>query len=278
MYSMSLKRFLGIDRWINYNYPLWIEIGVIIALTPLVTIQLILNSGGLLLPTAQSLIIIYFFIPEVYRGRLWRAAGLVLLWSLLMVISVAGLFAVAGCNHLLIQNIINGWHYSHEMFMWIETGKGPEGDVSLFLIPKIKEITIFTLASFLTAGIAGLFMGAVLLNYMNTYYGLLVWASNYSPVTILMGWPIYAIIRVIGYVFLGTVLARTMIYLLRYRGWRGLTDKQYKVMLITAIVLIILDFILKATIANAIYQPILKQQLDPARLGKCECVLGITCY
>ncbi len=275
---MPILALSRISRWLNRKYRLLVEIVVLLVLTPIVSFLLFYSGGGLFLPIVQSLIIIYFFIPEVYRNNLWRASGLVLFWSIIMVVSVSSIFAFHGCDLVLIHNVVNGWNYSHEMFIWLVTGKGAEGDISLFLIPKIKELIVFILVSFLTAGMAGLFMGAILLNYMNTYYGLLIWASNYSPITILMGWPIYAIIRVIGYVFLGTVLARTMIVLIQNRGLRGLNDKQYKTMLVIALILIILDFILKATIANAVYQPILKQQLDSARLAKCQCVLGITCY
>ncbi len=261
------------QAWIKRNYSLRAEVTVIVLLTPIISIGLLYTGGGILLPLAQSLIIIYFFIPEVYRNRLWRAAGLVLLWSLLLTMSIAGVFAASGCKPSLAGMVINGRSYSEEMFSWVNTGLGAEGDSSLFMAPKIKELAVFTLASLLTAGTAGLFMGAVLLNYMNTYYGLLVWAGSYSPVIIAMGWPIYAIIRVVGYVFLGTILARTMIVLVRDRSFKGLVDGDYKRMLIYALILIILDFILKATVANMFYQPLLKTHMDPERFSQCLSVL-----
>ena len=141
-------------------------------------------------------------------------------------------------------------------------------------MPKIKEIIVFTVASLASMGLAGLFMGAILLNYMNIYYGTLVWMSNGSLVAVLMGWPIYAIIRVVGYVFLGTVLSRTTYLLLKYRGRSLPVDRQYKMMLAIALILIVLDFVLKATIANAVYQPVLNSQLDEDLLAMCKSTLG----
>ncbi|HDD64474.1 MAG TPA: hypothetical protein ENF53_04890 [Thermoprotei archaeon] len=69
-----------------------------------------------------------------------------------------------------------------------------------------------------------------------------------------MSWPIYAVIRVIGYVNLGVAL--TMLpesILFRHKLDKGKFYRRLKV----AIVCISLDFILKATIANMIYRPVL---------------------
>ena len=94
----------------------------------------------------------------------------------------------------------------------------------------------------------------------------------------LFSWPIYAIIRVIGYVCLGAALtwfSYTLItnFLLKklMKSKLGpfyfLAEKFIKIkiidiapvknILIIAAITIILDFILKATIANMVYQPIL---------------------
>jgi hypothetical protein len=263
-----------IDRWLDITENTGFTILCVIVLTPIVSYVGLL-AGSLILPILQTLVIVFFFIPYVASRRLWTAAGLVLLWSLLASIIVAGYYYTTGCNTLMIDKVIHGEKYIKEMLPWVLTGKGAEGDPSIFLIPKVEELTIFTLISLVTAGIGGLFMGSILLNYMNTYYGVLVWLSKGSPVAILMGWPVYAIIRVIGYTFLGTILAYTVIEWVRMRNLRINTTRDYKLMLLLALILIALDFILKSTIANIVYQPVLNNTLDPGRLAACRARLGI---
>jgi len=233
-----------------------------------------LMVGGLFLPLLQVLVLAYFFVRNIVLNRLWRAGFLVLVWSLALTVSVAYAGYSCGCDPSVVDRVVHGRGYILEMISWLETGRGPEGDPSLFLVPKIKEIIVFTVASLVSMGLAGLFMGAILLNYMNIYYGTLVWMSNGSLVAVLMGWPIYAIIRVVGYVFLGTVLSRTTYLLLKYRGRSLPVDRQYKMMLAIALILIVLDFVLKATIANAVYQPVLNSQLDEDLLAMCKSTLG----
>lgn len=233
-----------------------------------------LMVGGLLLPLLQVIVLGYFFVRNIVLNRLWRGAFLVLVWSLALTATVAYVGYSCGCDPAVIGRVVYGRGYIEEMIPWLETSRGPEGDPSLFLVPKIKEIIVFTVASLASMGLAGLFMGAVLLNYMNIYYGTLIWISNGSLVAVLMGWPIYAIIRVFGYVFLGTVLSRTTYLLVKYRGRSLPVDKQYKTMLVVALILIVLDFVLKASIANAVYQPVLHSQLDRELLTACKNMLG----
>lgn len=58
-------------------------------------------------------------------------------------------------------------------------------------------------------------MDAILLNYMITYYGVLVYLVQGRFEVILLGWPIYAIIRVIGYILLGTYPLRPPISIVK---------------------------------------------------------------
>ena len=209
----------------------------------------------ILLPVFLTIAVYPFYFSFVSLGKLKEAVAIVLLWalitSILVVLTVFWVGEDAG------KYIIRGLEYRKEMFEWIMTGKGAEGDINLFLVPKIIELTIFSLASFLTIGFGGLLLGSILLNYMNYYVGcLLLYArEEYFLHALILSWPIYAILRVVGYVFLGTALSRLFYTLIVDKKLRF---KEVRSLVLWAIVFIVLDFILKATIANAYYQPLLK--------------------
>lgn len=141
-------------------------------------------------------------------------------------------------------------------------------------------LILFSFLAFITMGFAALLLGAYLLNYMNYYVGtLLLYSKNNLTSLIfvaLFSWPIYAILRVFGYIGLGislTYLSYTLLIKLFMRktsspsyifkknifGKTFFNISKIKNILLFSLILIVLDFILKATIANAIYQPILHQ-------------------
>ena len=251
------------------DLPLYLE-AIVIILCSITATFIGLILGGLALPLLQVIIIIPFFLKNVWKWRLWRASCLVLLWSLVLTVSVAAASYSIGCSIDHASRVIKGQSYLSEMIHWIETGEGPEGDPSLFIVPKIIEIGLFSIVTSLTVGIGGLFMGAILLNYMNLYYGTVIYMANGDLNAILFGWPIYAIIRVVGYVFLGTYLSRLAMNIVEKKLLNQLFTGTARKLLIIALILIILDFILKATIANTLYQPLLNSIIDQEKLTICK--------
>ncbi|RLE58512.1 MAG: hypothetical protein DRJ35_07780, partial [Thermoprotei archaeon] len=197
-----------------------------------------------LLPT---LLVYPPYLSFVKKRKLLEASILVLEWAFMLSLAMiaATLLYGEGIGNLVIR----GEAYKEEMFLWIKTGYGPEGDPSLFMAPKIKEIIIFSLAGFISVGFLALLMGGILLNYMNYYVGsLLLHANPGAFFTIaLLAWPIYAILRVPGYIFLGTVLTRISYVLIKKR--KLMLEPEAKKLLYYAFILIILDFVLKGTIA-----------------------------
>lgn len=209
-----------------------------------------------LLPLVQLLAVYPFYFKAIRRGELRYAALLVFLWAI--AVSLAIIFATISQGSLVSDRIINGEAYVSEMFEWIRTGRGPEGDPSLFMIPKIREIAVFTALSVASVGLLGLFLGAVLLNYMNYYVGVLI--LHAKPVhllsVVLLSWQIYALLRVVGYVLLGVALSR-LSYIIIFHG-RYTVEKDVKRLLLWSLIFIALDFLLKSTVANAFYQPLLQ--------------------
>jgi len=211
-----------------------------------------------LLPLVMTVAIYPLYYKDLRDDRVWRAFWHVLAWSLASTVTVIFLtvYTRAGVSSLILK----GESYRREMYSWISTGVGEEGDLRLFLKPKITEIAVFSALSLASAGFLGLLLGSILLNYMNYYVGCLFLdaAPGYTWVPALLGWPIYAILRVPGYIALGIVLSRPLI---RLKKGRKMDWKRVESLAALALALILLDFILKATVANRFYQPILKKAL-----------------
>jgi len=215
------------------------------------------SANPLLLPLLQVLPLYPAYLSLVSRGQLRRAAVLVLLWALLMSLLMA--WAAYTGGESIGGRVIMGESYRQEMFEWIRTGKGPEGDPSLFVVPKLREIAIFSAATFASAGFLGLLMGAILLNYMNYYVGNLLLTAKPGALlqVALLSWQVYAIVRVVGYTLLGVALTRIALQLFKQR--RLVVEEEVRKLLLWALVLIALDFALKAAVANSVYQPLLKE-------------------
>ncbi len=210
----------------------------------------------ILLPLLPTLAAYPAYLWLVKEKRLLEASALILEWALILSLAVIGATLQYGTQ--LGPLVIKGEPYRKEMFAWVATGRGAEGDINIFLVPKIRELVIFSVAAFATLGFAALLMGAVLLDYMNYYVGNLILAAKPGAAlqVALLAWPVYAILRVPGYVFLATALTR--IALVALKEHRFSLEPETKKLLLYATILIALDFILKATVANAFYQPMLK--------------------
>ena len=262
-------------------------------ITAVLAFSLILTLAGIalahvhpiFLPLLSTIAVYPQYLFFVITKRFKKAVALILAWALLLT------FVIIIFSYHMPETaskiILNGEKYREEMFKWIETGQGPEGDPSLFMVPKIIEILVFSLLGILTLGFAALLLGAYLLNYMNYYVGVLLLHAKpglTSFLTVaLFSWPIYAIIRVIGYVCLGVsltwfaynllfnyIMKKTMktklgpLYSLTeifVKKKKTIDVESVKNLLLIAFVMIVLDFILKATVANMVYQPILNSHV-----------------
>jgi len=193
----------------------WIEkgtllVGYIFISTFLAWLVAVLAGQKVLLPALTALMIFPVFGHRLIRGRLGAAAGWVMFWALCMtVIGIAftmlwpRIFAGLWAGRV-DQSVAQGGEYTKNMFVWIGTGLGMESDPSRFIPVHLRHLGLFTLTSAVSGGALGLAFGAVQMNYMNFYVGELAVYSYQPLLAILLGWPPYAIIRVIGYILLAT--------------------------------------------------------------------------
>jgi hypothetical protein len=179
----------------------------------------------------------------VKKARI-RAFSAMLFWAL----CVGTVMVVASVYYSgqAAKTIIHGTAYAQEMFHWIKTGQGAEGNPLQFVPQHLLHFVIFCVLSLLTGSILSLLMGAILMNYMSFYVASVISASNDKLLASLMGWHPWAIIRVASFVVLGVILAEPLICKIKKLDYEYAGVRRYYWMALHGLVL---DVILKALLA-----------------------------
>ncbi len=199
-----------------------------------------------LLPILNTLASFPFMVLALRRGDLRLAVARMLLWALTMgVVATMLSYARPAQTGTLF---LRGEAYQKEMFAWVLTGQGAESTPSQFIPQQAGHAALFSALTLTTGGVAGMPMGAVLMNYMGHYVGTLAATSARPVLTMIIGWHPWAVIRVISFVVIGVVLSAPMLSSIgRFRvDWTlGRT------LLIWAGVGLIADVVLKTLLAPA---------------------------
>lgn len=180
-----------------------------VALVVILTFLSYLAAGTIapswLVPVLNTLAALPVMVALLRDGRVGVAIGAMLAWALTMGVCAttlawwrpetsAGLFVDARA-------------YEHEMFAWVQTGVGAEGDPRRFLPQHVGHAALFCTLSLATGGLLSMPMGAVLMNYMGHYAGALAARSADPFATALLAWHPWALVRVASFVTLGVLLA-----------------------------------------------------------------------
>jgi hypothetical protein len=198
-----------------------------------------------LLPVLNTLPAYLVMVHLLRRGERTAAVRAMLVWALaLAVFGTASLALWPGDPGPLV---LNGSAYREEMFHWIRTGEGSEGSPRLFLPQHLAHLAGFVALSLASASVLSMFLGAVLMNYMDYYVASLFRAGASAWAASLLGWQPWAICRVVAFCTLGVVLAEPLLArLLRY-PYGGL--RAVKRLLLWAAAGILADWLLKALLA-----------------------------
>jgi hypothetical protein len=159
------------------------------------------------LPGLAALTVYPFYVELILRGQRRRAVVLGLVWAVFL--SQATIIGTYAFPARAGKVIMKSAEYKAEMFSWVKTGQGKESSPKKFIGEHVREFAIFAALAIVTGGLGALFLGAMLLNYMNYYVGMLLAASAHPLWTLFVAWQPYAIIRVIGYVMVATALTET---------------------------------------------------------------------
>jgi hypothetical protein len=155
----------------------------------------------------------WVYARAVREGRGRDAVLLAVTWA--AAITISSVAASARAPQAAMQSIWNAGGFRDEMVAWIATGRGQEGNPALFLPRVLVEYALVWILSALSLGAVALFLGSLLLGYMNGYVGWVV--ANADPAvpalsTALVAWPPWSVMRVLAFILAGTAGAMW--------GWR----------------------------------------------------------
>ena len=200
-----------------------------------------------LLPVLNALPAWWLMARRLRTGDLTGAIRLMLVFPLALAFVGTIFLALWPTPDGLTPFVFNGPQYREEMFQWIRTGVGTEGDWRLFLPMHVTHLAAFAVLSLISGSLISITGGAVLTNYMDGYVASIHRAGAPLWTTLFFGWQPWAICRVAGFCILGVLLAEPVLSrVLRYKGQDWLRVKPWA---FTAAGLILADGILKAALA-----------------------------
>jgi hypothetical protein len=158
-----------------------------------------------LVPILNTLPAFPFMIVSLRRGRVDHAVARMLVWAATLAVcaTLLGYWRTADAGRLFIH----GESYRVEMFTYLLTGVGAEGDIRRFLPQHALHVIVFSLLALATGSVAAMPMGAALMNYMGYYVGALAASAARPGQAALLAWVPWALVRIASFVTLGVVLA-----------------------------------------------------------------------
>lgn len=172
--------------------------------------------GGWIHPWAVPILNAACFFPHFYavlcRGNRLKTLAHALLWAAASTSTVVlSTFFFQGWTAAVV---VHGESYRAEMFEWLQTGRGAEGQWRQFLPQHAFQLAAFVLACVVSGGFLGVVLGCYLLHYMAFYVGHLILAAQaggggpFRLIAVsLLGYSPWAVARVVGYVLLAISLS-----------------------------------------------------------------------
>ena len=182
---------------------------VLLAATPLAALLIFAPWGGWALALLAPLTLWPTFARAVREDRdfdAWRAG---LLWTLLLSVGVLGFSWFF--PELAARNIVRAAAYREEMFSWIGSGIGKEGNWRLFLPEHALHLLLFAALSLASGGYLGLALGAALTAYMNFFVASVMRASSAPWTALLSAWFPWSVARVLAFIAIGVLLSRPLL-------------------------------------------------------------------
>jgi hypothetical protein len=157
-----------------------------------------------LVPILNVLPAFPFMVVSLRHGRVGEAVGRMLIWAASLAICATAMSYVAPVETSGL--FIHGDAYRREMFLFVLTGRGAEGDIRQFLPQHAAHATIFCGLALATGSVLAMPLGAILMNYMGHYVGALASASAHPWRAFVLAWVPWSVVRIASFVTLGVVL------------------------------------------------------------------------
>jgi hypothetical protein len=144
-------------------------------------------------------------IASLRRGRVTEAVWRMLVWAAALAVCATAVsyLDTSGAGRVFIR----GEQYRREMFDFLLTGYGREGNIRRFFPQHAAHAAVFCALAAATGGLLAMPLGAMLMNYMSYYVGALGAASAHPWKAMALAWVPWAVVRIAGFVTLGVVLA-----------------------------------------------------------------------
>ena len=160
--------------------------------------------------------------------------------------SIAAIVAFASAPEAIESRVLFARGYIATMRAWVERGGPIEPSPGALLRKQLRELAAYLAAALATGNLLAIAMGAVLLNFMNAWFVVLVRAAEERRLAALLGWPCWSIARVLAYVALGAACAQPWAVAI---GRPGAPDEIARLVAF-GIALVVVDLGLKAGLAS----------------------------
>jgi hypothetical protein len=157
-----------------------------------------------LVPVFNTLPAFPFMIGALRRGRVDDAVVRMVIWA--AALGVSATIASYVAPPAMARLFLHGEAYRKEMFVFVMTGQGTEGDIRAFLPQHLLHAAGFCALALASGSLLAMPLGAALMNYMAFYVGALGAASLRPLTAMALAWVPWALIRIISFVTLGVVL------------------------------------------------------------------------
>ena len=158
----------------------------------------------LLVPILNVVPAFPFMIDSLRHGRVGEAVGRMLVWAVALAVCATTVSYLAAVETARL--FIHGDAYRREMFLFVLTGRGAEGDIRQFGPQHAAHAAMFCGLALATGSALAMPLGAVLMNYMGHYVGALGSASLHPWRALVLAWVPWSLVRIASFVTLGVVL------------------------------------------------------------------------
>ena len=200
-----------------------------------------------LLPVLNALPAYVVLVHRLRKGERGGAVRAMLWWA--AAVAIVGTVAFVWWPEPIGGVVLNGPEYKNEMFRWIRTGRGAEGNIRLFLPDHLVKLGAFIVVGLGTGAAGALLMGAAMMNYMSYYVAALAKAGVPPWAVTLLGWQPWTVSRVAAFVTLGVILAEPLATLVFPTARERLKASTRAAYIVAAMTGILVDWFLKFTLA-----------------------------